>query len=191
MEQGDALRRFEDELEAVKSEKEGSNADDSPILSRYAQMDEIAGLIKNSFQNAYTFFLSDLIYELLKRPNDAYINYKKALGIFPQNTYLQKDVFRLAGALNIKEEQRASPKRFDISALANKYKSKSTNGELIIIFEDNFVPQKQELRIPLIPSPNNNPPKTGRIDIAVPIYKKIICNNSSNRQRWRYGNRLN
>ncbi|MEI7590077.1 MAG: hypothetical protein WCJ49_01985 [Deltaproteobacteria bacterium] len=166
-EQNDALKRFEDELEKVHKDAEAKNVntDNSTVLTQYAQMDEIAGRVKNSFQNAYTFFLSGLIYELLKQPNDAYIDYKKALEIFPQNKYLQKDVLRLANSLGMREDVQSLSARFKLSTSASKQKAKA-QGELIVLFEDGFVPQKKEVRIPLFI------PKIGRIDMAFPIYKE-------------------
>ncbi|MEI8618891.1 hypothetical protein P4S63_22420 [Pseudoalteromonas sp. B193] len=46
--------------------------------------------IKNGFQNAYTFYLSALLYQSAKQYDDAYIDYKKALAIQPNNIYLQQ-----------------------------------------------------------------------------------------------------
>ena len=68
-EQEDSLKRFEKEVVNAQREatqkKVGGSA--SRVVSQYAQMDEVAGKVKNSFQNAYTFYLSGFIYELLKQ----------------------------------------------------------------------------------------------------------------------------
>ena len=106
-EQEEALRRFESEVEAAQKaaeKKHISSKSQSAVSSSYAQMDEVAGKVKNSFQNAYTFYVSGFIYELLDQANDAYIDYKKALEIYPENRYLQQDVIRLARALNMGED---------------------------------------------------------------------------------------
>ena len=161
-EQEASLKQFEDEIDKAKKEAEEKNTTpSSSITDQYSQMDEVAGKVKNSFQNAYTFYLSGFIYELNKQYNDAYIDYKKALEIYPDNTYLQKDVLRLAAALDMREDVAALSERFKISPS----KLSSGAGELLVIYEDGFVPQKQEVKIP-IPVPT-----VGLIAIAFPIYK--------------------
>lgn len=166
-EQADALKRFESDVEeAQKAAEEKSLKTDniSPLNSQYAQMDEVAGKVKNSFQNAYTFYLSGIIYELNNQPDDAYIDYKKALEIFPENSYLQKDVIRLAAALNRREDVDALKERFKMESPEISSATEGGSGELLVLFEDGFVPQKQEVKIP-IPIPN-----VGLLAIAFPIY---------------------
>lgn len=168
-EQNDALKRFEKELE--KSEQEASKKKVNPnnvsrVDSQYAQMDEVAGKVKNSFQNAYTFYLSGFIYELMGQSNDAYIDYKKALEIYPDNSYLQKDVLRLAAKLEMREELdelklRFSSRDSEITAVGD-----AGSGELLVLFEDGFVPQKHEIKIPLPAG------RGGIISIAFPIYQE-------------------
>lgn len=78
--------------------------DEPSLTTRFASMDTVAGKVKNSFQNAYTFYMSGLIWELAGEDNDAYIDYKRALEIFPHNKYLQRDVLRLAQSLGMTDE---------------------------------------------------------------------------------------
>jgi hypothetical protein len=175
-EQNESLKRFEKELE--KSEQEASKkkisaTSTSAVDTQYAQMDEVAGKVKNSFQNASTFYVSGIIYELLQQPNDAYIDYKKALEIYPENSYLQKDVLRLAAKLEMGDDFEELKRRFSkITKLFSKKKSAGINdsyaesGELLVLFEDGFVPQKQEIKIPL---PISN---SGLVSLAFPIYKE-------------------
>jgi hypothetical protein len=169
-EQADALKRFERDVEKAQKEAEDKNVGSrgnsaSVIGQQYAQMDEVAGKVKNSFQNAYTFYLSGIIYELNKQPNDAYIDYKKALEIFPENSYLQKDVMRLAAALDMREDVDALKERFKIEP-PTASAADDSKGELLVLFEEGFVPQKQEIKIPL------PVPRVGLLAIAFPIYKE-------------------
>ncbi|MFA7402801.1 MAG: hypothetical protein WC007_02315 [Pelobacteraceae bacterium] len=168
-EQNESLKRYEKELE--KSREEASekriNANSvSSIDRRYAQMDEVAGRVKNSFQNAYTFYLSGYIYELLEQPNDAYIDYKKALEIYPENRYLQKDVLRLAAKLDMREDLDELKQRFPVGRKRFIDESSTDSGELLVLFEDGFVPQKHEIKIPI---PIN---RSGLVTIAFPIYQE-------------------
>lgn len=166
-EQEDALKRFESEVEKAQNdakEKKIGKSDQSAVDARYAQLDEVAGKVKNSFQNAYTFYISAFIYELLNQPNDAYIDYKKALEIYPENRYLQKDVVRLAASLNMGEDLEELKKRFSLESPARD--SGDEGGELLVLFEDGFAPVKEEVKISL------PVPKAGFVSVAFPIYKE-------------------
>jgi len=166
-EQEAALRRFESEVEAAQNEaaeKHLSSTSQSVVSNSYAQMDEVAGKVKNSFQNAYTFYVSGFIYELLDQPNDAYIDYKKALEIYPENQVVQQDVIRLATTLNMAEDLVELQARFGSDRRAGTPGADS-DGELLVLFEDGLAPQKQEVKIAL-PVPD-----AGLVSIAFPIYK--------------------
>jgi hypothetical protein len=170
-EQEESLKRFEKELEKSEDEaakkKVKANANGvSKIDAQYAQMDEVAGKVKNSFQNAYTFYVSGFIYELLQQPNDAYIDYKKALEIYPDNSFLQKDVLRLAAKLDMREELDELKQRFPLEINLLTAAEEDASGELLVVFEDGFVPQKHEIKIPVPIS------KSGLVSIAFPIYKE-------------------
>jgi uncharacterized protein len=168
-EQDESLKRFEKELEksqdAAEEKRVGGNGV-SRIQTQYAQMDEVAGKVKNSFQNAYTFYISGFIYELLQQSNDAYIDYKKALEIYPDNRYLQKDVLRLAEKLEMREEVEELKLRFPANNRRFIDENGVESGELLVLFEDGFVPQKHEIKIPIPIS------RGGLVTIAFPIYKE-------------------
>ena len=168
-EQNESLKRFEKELEKSRdtaAEKNVNTNSVSRIDTQYAQMDEVAGRVKNSFQNAYTFYVSGFIYELLQQPNDAYIDYKKALEIYPDNRYLQKDVLRLAEKLEMREELDELKQRFTVENRRFIDESGAGSGELLVLFEDGFVPQKHEIKIPIPVG------RGGLITIAFPIYQE-------------------
>jgi hypothetical protein len=167
-EQEESLKRFEKEIEKAKekaAEKNVDNNSQSAVSTQYAQLDEVAGKVKNSFQNAYTFYVSGFIYELMNQPNDAYIDYKKALEIYPENKYLQKDVIRLAAKLDMREDLDALKTVFEIEPPVQSLTENSA-GELLVLFEDGFAPQKQEVKIPL-PIPG-----AGIVTIAFPTYRE-------------------
>jgi len=168
-EQNESLKRFENELEnshdAAADNKVSSNSV-FRIDTRYAQMDEVAGRVKNSFQNAYTFYVSGFIYELLQQPNDAYIDYKKALEIYPDNRYLQQDVLRLAKKLEMREELEELKRRFPADNKRFIDENGAGSGELLVLFEDGFVPRKQEIKIPIPIG------RGGLVAIAFPIYQE-------------------
>ncbi len=163
-----ALERHEKELAKAEEAAGKKNLNmfeaNNKLNMEYQVMDEVAGKVKSSFQNAYTFYMSGIVYELLGQPNDAYIDYKKALQIFPENICLQRDVLRLARDLGMNQEYEGYVSKFGNPLVTGKEGIGNINsGELVVFFEDGLVPQKKEIRIPL-PTPN------GLVAVAFPIY---------------------
>jgi hypothetical protein len=167
-EQQEALNRHAKELERAEKEaqkKNVSNAEqNSEFQRRYAQLDEVTGRLKNSFQNAYSFYLSGVVYELLGEENDAYIDYKKALEIYPENGFVQRDVLRLARRLQMDDDLAALAKRFPALYNTMGVATKSEEGELILLYEEGFVPPREEIKIPFfLPG--------GLVTLAFPYYR--------------------
>ncbi|MBE0358983.1 COG3014 family protein [Pseudoalteromonas aliena] len=130
----------------------------------YPSMNNITRKIKNGFQNAYTFYLSALLYQSAKQYDDAYIDYKKALAIEPNNIYLQRDVMRLAKKQGFEQDLNEFKQRFsDAPSMA------ANQGEVIVLFEQGLVPKQDEFKLRL-------PIYTSRDDmrfysLAIPVYK--------------------
>ena len=167
-EQQEALNRHAKELEKAEKEAQKKNvsnaAENSEFQRRYAQLDEAAGRLKNSFQNAYSFYLSGVVYELQGEENDAYIDYKKALEIYPENGYVQRDVLRLARRLQMEDDLAALAKRFPTLYNAASVATKSGEGELILLYEEGFVPPREEIKLPFfLPG--------GLVTLAFPYYR--------------------
>lgn len=141
---------------------------------QYPTMDSAIGNIKNGFQNAYTFYLSALLYEAASQSNDAYIDYKKALEIYPDNSYLQQDVWRLANTLHMSNDidllKASLPQAITIK---NKPESRHANqGQVIFIVENGIVAAKQEIAInlPIFTSRNN----IRFYSVALPSYRNNL-----------------
>lgn len=176
--QTNALKANQKEL--IDSQRNLSKQGVSPesLSSKYPSMDNIIGEVKNGFQNAYTFYLSGVLYEAAGQPNDAYIDYKKALEIYPHNITLQKDIWRLANSLGMSNDIQLFGKRFDqsISSTSNQTsKNKSqqaSRGQLIILVENGIIANKQEVSI-------NLPIWTSSYDtrfynVALPVYRNKV-----------------
>ena len=152
LEQEEALKLHEKELqqaqESARNNKVPTQTPDS-VVKVYADLDRYIGSVKNSFQNAYTFYLSGIIYEMLGQNNDAYIDYKKANEISPDNTYLQKDVLRLAQQLNMGDDLKRFKTDYPQAARSLSNTPSGGTGELIVLFEDDFIPQKEQIKIPI------------------------------------------
>lgn len=148
--------------------KQEANFDQNSLNQAYPSMSAMIGDIKNGFQNAYTFYLSALLYEAALQPNDAYIDYKRALEIYPNNHYLQQDVLRLATKLNMTN---------DLALFSNKYgayqATKITGGgELVILLEYGAINPKQEVSVNLPIYSGFNQPRF--FSFALPAYKGTL-----------------
>jgi len=145
---------------------------------QYPAMDNTIGNIKNGFQNAYTFYLSALLYEAAGQSNDAYIDYKKALEIYPDNNYLQQDVWRLANSLYMSDDitllKANLPQAITSKNAHSKHSSKqhSKDGQVLFIIENGIVAPKQEIAInlPIFTSHNN----MRFYSVALPSYENNL-----------------
>lgn len=142
---------LEDNQNALYDAESGFN--EQAINKAYPAMDELIGKLKNGFQNAFTFYLSAILYEAAGQPNDAYIDYKKALEIYPDNRYLQQDVLRLATKLGMQDDK----ERF--AKLYGEYQKtiEGDSGEVIIVLEQGVINAKQEqsLNLPIFTRAND------------------------------------
>ncbi|MCX8064325.1 MAG: hypothetical protein N3G21_04055 [Candidatus Hydrogenedentes bacterium] len=180
-EQKNALEKYakalEKELEEL--EKEAQKGKDKInyneiIQTNYAGLDELVGKAKDSFQNAYSFYICGLISEAYSLRgggsgmdlNDAYISYKDALEINPENRFIQRDVIRLAKLLGMQDDLKALLQRFpEHNSFAESVNLNSENGHLIVLYNDGLVPRLHQIDIP-IPTPG------GVLTLSFPTYLK-------------------
>jgi hypothetical protein len=160
-----ALKTNEDELYKTQEEMTDKGINSNKLYENYPSMDNLIGDVKNSFQNAYTFYLSGLLYEAGKQPNDAYIDYKRAIEIYPNNTYLQQDVLRLAKKLGMYEELSKFEQKFGQYNTVNK----ANSGQIVVIFEQGIVNAKEEAKLNLPIFKTNSNVKF--FTFALPVYR--------------------
>lgn len=158
-EQTVAFQSHEDEVAKGEDKAREQAAKNPGFMNSFKSMADVAGRVKNSFQNAYTFYASGVIYEITGKTDDAYIDYKKALEISPDNVYLQKDVLRLAAALGRDSDLDHFKKSFTVTP----EKPNPNDGSVVIFFEHDFAPVKMETKVPLA-LPN------GISSVAFPMY---------------------
>jgi len=143
--------------EQAQQNNVSANPDD--FSAQFAAMDAATGKVKSSFQNAYTFYLSGLIYEALHEDNNAYIDYKKAIEIYPDNRFLQDDVLRLAKRLSMSDDYDRYSKQFNRKTVV----AEKGAGAIAILYEEGFVAAKDQFMLPI-------PTIHGWISVAFPIY---------------------
>ncbi len=153
--QEQALKQYEDELFEAS---ESAGIDASYINNTAATLNSRVGDVKNGFQNAYTFYLSGLLYEAAGELNDAYIDYKRAIEIYPENEYLQRDILRLGSVLGMQTDLEAFEKQFSVKASeVLSAKPTANEGQLVVIYEQGLVDAKIEksVRLPIFTSNND------------------------------------
>jgi hypothetical protein len=163
--QENALKKNQAELYKAQEAMADKGVNTNELNKNYPSMAGLIGEVKNSFQNAFTFYLSGLLYEAGKQPNDAYIDYKRAIEIYPNNTYLQQDVLRLAKKLGMHEDYARFEQKFGPYQAVNQENS----GQIVVIFEQGIVSAKQEASL-------NLPVFNTRADFkfftfALPVYR--------------------
>jgi hypothetical protein len=160
-----ALKDNADQLYQAQEEMTTKGVSNERLNSSYPSMDKLIGEVKNGFQNAYTFYLSGVLYEAAKQPNDAYIDYKRAIEIYPNNNYLQQDVLRLAKKLGMNDDLIRFEEKFGPYDAENEVNT----GRVIVIFEQGIVNAKDEARLNLPLHKTNSDFKF--FSFALPVYR--------------------
>jgi len=151
---------------AIASLQDEVELDWQSISTTYPEMEDVIGEAKNGFQNAYTFYMSAVLYEASGELNDAYIDYKKALEIYPDNQYLRNDVLKLATKLGMSDDLSKFEKRF------GKYKKNNQKnmGQVVVIYDQGLVEERDEmlLRLPVYTSNDD----MRFYSVSLPVYHK-------------------
>ncbi|CAG9001180.1 MAG: hypothetical protein CENE_03198 [Candidatus Celerinatantimonas neptuna] len=119
------------------------------VLDQYPSMQALISQSKNQYQNAYTYLLSAALYQAVGQPNDAYIDYKKALSISPDNQQIGAITAELADRLDMPAKERLN-RRF------KALEQKPGQGLLIILYEQNLIPYRRQIALRLPVSINHH-----------------------------------
>jgi hypothetical protein len=134
--QASEQKRYEKSQKSVQSMANGA------IDAEVNRLSSAAGTVTSSFLNAYSYYTTGLLHELLGEPNDAFIDYRKAAQISPNNPSLQQDLVRLAKQLGMEDYEDYRRRWGDVS------EPKASDGQVIFMVERGFVPEKQSITIP-------------------------------------------
>ncbi len=171
--QENALKAYQDEIYKAESELANSGMSSGSLDGTYPSMAESIGEVKNGFQNAFTFYLSGILYEASGELNDAYIDYKRAIEIYPENHYLQQDVLRLATKLGMQDDLDEFEQRF------GSYQSEKSEseGQVVILFEQDIVNSKQDVGLNLPIGRSNRGLKF--FSFSLPVYRGTLPQHSN------------
>jgi hypothetical protein len=162
--------------DSIRASQKSNIAQGRSLSPQYPSMSRAIGKVKNGFQNAYTFYLSALLYEAANQKNDAYIDYKKALEIYPENRYLQQDVWRLANALQMKNDLHLYRNNLSQEITKKSANANKNQGQVVFIIENGIVGAKQQSSISLPIYTSHNDMRF--YSLALPSYQNQLIDYS-------------
>lgn len=170
LQQEKALREHQADLQSAveTAQEEGVIPDTQGALSAYPDMSGVIGELKNGYQNAYTFYLSALLYDAAKEYNSAYIDYKRALEITPGNLYIQKRLLYLAEQLDMADDRAQFERDFTTTPALSV--QQTSVARVVFLIESGLIAAKQEVRLPVpIRSTDGY---YGVFNVAMPVYQQ-------------------
>ncbi len=148
LEQTVAAQRREKEIDKAEEKAAEEEVDVSQHEGSFAGLNEAAGRVKSSFQNAYTFYLSAVFWEAVRDYNAALVDLKRAYEINPDALFIEDDIRRVQRRLGDRVEARVPGPE---------------EGSLVVLFEQGRVPPKREISLPI-------PTIHGAFAVAFPTY---------------------
>ncbi|WP_373417312.1 COG3014 family protein [Vibrio sp. D449a] len=139
-EQAKKQREAELQRAANDAKSKGISANVGSILSNYPD----AGKKLQSVQNAYLMFLSGLLYEASNDLNSAYVDYRRALAVMPDNQQVIERAMLVAQRLGMREDLAKMKKRYAMPAAL-----KSGQGRVIVLDEQSVVQAMDSWRLDL------------------------------------------
>ena len=137
------------EAEAKQNEKQFQLGDaNTTLAAKSSQAVFGAGAVKNSFQNAFTFYLRGSLFEDSGDYDKALIEYKKALEIFQNNRFVAESAMRTARLCGASRDQTNLTNIFG-NALKGEARPDGS-GRLVIVYESGFIAKRSEFKIPFV-----------------------------------------
>ncbi|MDE1513581.1 MULTISPECIES: COG3014 family protein [Vibrio] len=160
------------EQQLGKAEQEMRAQGLSPNLGSVLAQYPDAGKSLQAVQNGYLLYLSALLYEADNDLNSAYVDYRRALAVAPNNRAVIDGTLRVASRLGMTQ---------DLALLKQQYgepqRLAAGQARVIVLAEQGIVQAKQGWRIalPLFDSRGN----TALYSLALPYYpSSVLANNS-------------
>ncbi len=161
----DDFRKAEETLQK-SSNKEANSAwkligENPEFQKNSAENLQLARTLR-SIENASAYYLCGVFFESQGKFGDAFLACQAALRLQPANLLFQRDLARLGGLLGKSHELQ----QFGLTPLPAQLPE--GHGEVVLFFEEGFIPAKQSFKLPPIPIP------TGYgfllINLALPVY---------------------
>ncbi|WP_299492452.1 hypothetical protein [uncultured Shewanella sp.] len=128
--------KYEESNKSVQAMANGT------VNAEMSKLSQAAGSTTSAFLNAYSYYTTGVLHEVLGEPNDAFIDYRKAAQISPNNPYVHQDLVRLAKQLGMPQYNEFK-RRWGHAIFP-----KTGQGQVIFLIERGFVPAKQSFTVP-------------------------------------------
>lgn len=140
--QEQARANREAELQNAQNQlrENGVSANLGSVLAKYPD----AGKTLQAVQNGYLLYLSALLYEASNDLNSAYIDYKRALAVAPQNNAVIDGTLRVAKRLGMKEDLVVLEKQYGVTQTLQ-----NGQGRVILLQEQGVVKAMESWRLSL------------------------------------------
>ncbi|WP_413284724.1 COG3014 family protein [Vibrio sp. MA40-2] len=167
--QEQAKKTREADLAAAQQQltKDGLSPNLGSILSQYPD----AGEQLQAVQNSYLLFLSGLLYETAGELNNAYVDYKRALAVMPNNREIITGTARVAKKLGMSDDLLQLIDQYGQLVSTQSNIVKQGRGQIIVIDEHGVVAAKQGWKqsLPIYTSGN-----WSYFSMSVPYYPKQV-----------------
>lgn len=139
--QEQAKKQREDELDKAhqQAQQYGITTDLQPILGQYSGVSDTLQAI----QNGYLFLLSALLYEADGELNSAYVDYRRALAVAPDNPAVATGALRVAKRLGMQEDAQLLHAHYQAQTIGKG------QGRVIILAETGVVSALQSWKMTL------------------------------------------
>lgn len=153
------VERHNKEMEKVKTERQKQSelptvTDQAGYRQNMASGEALAATIKNSFQNAYVYYLAGVWHESQQEWGNAYIAYKRALELCPESVQIRADAARMGVRNGIEATE--------LAALGGEPPPTQPGTDVIVFFEEDYICPKDSFYLPI-------PIFTGNGLILIPV----------------------
>jgi len=135
------------------------------VSENFSDQRELLKKAGNVYQNAFTYYLSALVYELGDETDDAYIDYKTVHALNPDFRPAWTDLLRCSKKLGFRDDYAHWRERFG-SDMPDS--TPAGHGEIVLLYQCGLAPEKKEIRF-VVPIPVNN--RIHPVHIAFPKYE--------------------
>ena len=167
--QKEAREQHAKRIARTKEEAEKKKLDTSEIISKvrgaYADQRDLLKKAGNVYQNAFTYYLSALVYELNGEISDAYIDVKTVHALNPNFLPARRDLLRYSRMLGLRGDYEKWRQEFG-KGLEDCIPE--GHGEVVLLFQCGLAPVKEEIKVG-VPVPIKE--HVNIITIALPKYR--------------------
>jgi len=167
--QKEAREEHEKEIRRTKEEMEqrqwGASEITAKVQEVYSDQRELLSKASNVYQNAFTYYLSAVVYEMGGELSDAYIDAKTVHALNPKFLPVRRDLLRYSRALGLRSDYEKWRRKFGDGL---EEVVPEGHGEILLLYQCGLAPVKEEVKI-AIPIPVKN--HFNFVTIAIPKYR--------------------